>query len=90
LLACYRRLTGDDVQQRIPAFLTAYTAFRMGYCKMAADAMAGSDEEARLTRDLLKYRQFLAQRLRDSCGTPVLADASIAQPKTAVPHSRAA
>jgi hypothetical protein len=35
--------------------------FRLGYCKMAADAMQGSDEETRLRRDYERYRAIAAQ-----------------------------
>jgi hypothetical protein len=89
-LSKYFDLTGDDARARIEGYVIAYTAFRMGYCKMGAEGMAGSGEGARLRRDFLKYRQFLAQRLRNSGSTRVLADASVAQPRSAVPHTQAA
>jgi hypothetical protein len=62
LLALYSRVTGDDARPRIQAFLTAYAAFRMGYCKMAAEAMRGNEEELRLQQDYLRYREILASR----------------------------
>src|SRR5207248_11619676 len=46
----YACLSGDDPKPRMPASLTAYAAFRMGYCKMAAGAMRGTEEEPRLQR----------------------------------------
>jgi hypothetical protein len=52
----YAALSGDQVQLRIPAWLQAYTAFRMGYCKMAAESLRGSEEEERLLRDYRRYR----------------------------------
>src|SRR5581483_11772075 len=57
----YRRLSGCDPQARLPAFLRAYSAFRMGYCKMAAEALRGSIEEVRLTREYLYHRDRVAQ-----------------------------
>ncbi|MFL6300486.1 MAG: hypothetical protein ACJ71N_07755 [Terriglobales bacterium] len=63
-LAKYFEITGDDARPRIQAFVTAYAAFRMGYCKMAAAAMPDSDEELRLKRDYAKYRDALAARSR--------------------------
>lgn len=61
LLEKYQKHSGDDASSRLPAYLLAYTAFRLGYCKMAAEAMRGSDEEPRLRRDYLLYREYVAQ-----------------------------
>jgi hypothetical protein len=61
-LGRFAQLSGDDPKPRIPAFITAYAACRMGYCKMAAEAMKGSDEEGRLRRNYLRYRDALAQK----------------------------
>jgi hypothetical protein len=57
----YQKQSGDDVRGRLPAYLLAYSAFRLGYCKMAAEAMRGSDEEQRLRNAYLQYRQFAAR-----------------------------
>jgi hypothetical protein len=89
-LAKFAELTGDDARSRIAAFTTAYAAFRMGYCKMAADAMLGTSEEGRLRRDALKYKEFLAPRLKNSREARILNSAKFAQPRTAVPHNSAA
>jgi len=62
-LARYRRLTGDDPAARLPAFLMAYSAFRLGYSKMAAEAVEDEPERQRLMRDYERYRQFLRARL---------------------------
>jgi hypothetical protein len=56
LLRRYSALSGDQAQQRLPAWAQAYTAFRMGYCKMAAECMRGSEEEERLLLDYRRYR----------------------------------
>jgi hypothetical protein len=71
-LARYDAITGDDARPRIEAFVIAYAASRLGYCKMAAAAMRGSDEEFRLARDHARYRDFLSARLRQ----PELASAA--------------
>jgi hypothetical protein len=52
----YAELSGDRPQRRLPAWLQAYTAFRLGYCKMAAESLAGTAEEERLLRDYRRYR----------------------------------
>jgi hypothetical protein len=72
LLQKYAQLSGDDIKPRMAAFLTAYAAFRMGYCKMAAESMRGTEEEARLQRDYIRYRQVLISR----SATPELAKAA--------------
>ncbi len=58
----YRAASGDDPQPRMPAYMAAYTMFRLGYCKMAAEAMRGSSEEPRLTRAYRQYRD-VAEKL---------------------------
>ena len=63
LLDRYRRFTGDDAGPRLPGYLLAYSAFRLGYCKMAANAMRGSSEEPRLQQQYLKYRDFVTRLL---------------------------
>ena len=60
LLAEYQRLSGDDASSRIGDYRLAYALFRLGYCSMAADAMRGSEEEARLRRDAARYRELLS------------------------------
>ncbi len=61
LVDCYRSQSGDDPGHRLPAYLLAYSIFRMGYCKMAAEAMRGSAEESRLAGAYLHYRQIASQ-----------------------------
>jgi hypothetical protein len=62
----FERLTGDRVVGRLPDFLIAYAVFRLGYCKMAAAAMRGSEEEHRLAAAYSRYRSVLATRLGTS------------------------
>jgi hypothetical protein len=58
LLSCYHAESGDDPRHRLPAYALAYSILRMGYCKMAAEAMRGSAEEGRLAAHYLHYRQI--------------------------------
>jgi hypothetical protein len=54
----YRRLSGDDARRRLPPYLRAYVSFRLGWCKMAALASAGSFDEPLLWRDFERYRRY--------------------------------
>jgi hypothetical protein len=57
LLEAYRRQSGDGgAEARLRPYLLAYTAFRMGWSKMAAQACAGQPDESLLRRDCLRYR----------------------------------
>ena len=58
-LDCYHRASGDDASARIDGFVKAYAVFRLAYCLMAANAMAGSDEQERLQRAAARYRLVL-------------------------------
>jgi thiamine kinase-like enzyme len=66
LLRRYRALTGDEARPRIAVYRLAYTLFRMGYCKMAAEAMRGSDEEGRLQRAYRAYRRGVEHLTRQT------------------------
>jgi hypothetical protein len=61
-LDLYRRAGGDDASSRIGGFVTAYAAFRSAYCRMAANALQGSDEQARLEEAAAQYAATLALR----------------------------
>ena len=63
LLQRYQRLSGDDARARLPAYLLAYCAFRMSYCKMAAEAEHGSAEAERLERAYHFYRASVERQL---------------------------
>jgi hypothetical protein len=63
LIRTYRHHSGDDPGQRLPAWILAYTAFRLGYCTMAAEAMCGSEEEARLWAGADFYKSVLKRQL---------------------------
>jgi hypothetical protein len=64
MLARYRRRSGDDPRPRLPAYLLAYTVFRLGYCGMAAFVMRGSAEEPRLRRAATHYRNLAEAELK--------------------------
>lgn len=57
----YRHASGDDAGTRIDGFIKAYAVFRLAYCLMAANAMAGSDEQPRLKRAVATYRTALTR-----------------------------
>jgi hypothetical protein len=60
---CYQQASGDDPRPRLPGFLLAYAVFRSAYCKMAAAAMSGSDEEKRLLQTHDYYRGYVESLL---------------------------
>jgi hypothetical protein len=62
----YYRASGDRAQARIGGFVTAYTAFRCAYCLMAANALQGSDEQARLERAAEGYMAALRRSAASS------------------------
>jgi hypothetical protein len=65
LVSRYGALAGDHPELRLPHFLLAYSVFRMGYCKMAAEAMRGSGaEEHRLAQAYRRYRGYVACLLK--------------------------
>lgn len=66
----YCRASGDYAGTRIDGFIRAYTAFRLAYCLMAANAMNGSDEQLRLLRAADVYRTLLAQPKAHSAEIP--------------------
>jgi hypothetical protein len=57
----YRNASGDDASARMDGFIRAYAVFRCAYCMMAANAMKGSEEEARLRRAAGIYRMLLME-----------------------------
>jgi hypothetical protein len=52
----YQRRSGDNPAQRLPAYLLAYSVFRMAFCRMGAAAMAAWDEAYRLWREYHRHR----------------------------------
>jgi hypothetical protein len=55
-LELYQHASGDDARERTDSFIKAYAVFRMAYCMMAANAMNGTDEQARLEQAADSYR----------------------------------
>ena len=60
-LARYEHASGDRAEARLPAYLVAYTLFRLAYSKMAAEAVGDSDEAPRLRGDYRRYRAILSE-----------------------------
>jgi hypothetical protein len=58
-LAAYRRASGDAADRRLPAYVFAYTLFRLAYCKLAAQALGGTSEGPRLISAYRRYRALL-------------------------------
>jgi hypothetical protein len=63
MLQTYRKLSGCDPSARLPAYLLAYSVFRMGYCKMAAEAEGESAETVRLEKSYRWYRATVEGQL---------------------------
>ena len=63
LLNEYQRRSGDEAGSRVPAYLLAYSVFRMACCRMGAAAMAAWDESGRLWREYLRHRRRVASLL---------------------------
>lgn len=55
-LDAYRAASGDDASRRIHAWIVAYAAFRGGLAALACASARGTTEEARLARDVARYR----------------------------------
>jgi hypothetical protein len=52
----YLRLQADStLRHRISFYIAAYRAYRAGYCRMAIDALAGTNEAKRFEALLLRY-----------------------------------
>jgi hypothetical protein len=62
-LSAYRRISGDNAAARLQAYEIAYSAFRLGWSRMAAASVSGSAEESRLLRDAARYRAVLDRLL---------------------------
>jgi hypothetical protein len=71
LVERYRMRSGDDPRRRMDWFLLAYSAFRMGYCAMAAFALRGSEEEQRLRRTWRRYRALVEAQVKPAHKWPL-------------------
>ncbi len=62
-LSEYRRRSGDNAAARLQAYEIAYAAFRLGWSRMAASAVCGTDDEGRVRQDALRYHAVLDRLL---------------------------
>ena len=60
----YKAASGDDAEARIQPWLLAYTAFRLGYSRMATESLRGTAEETRLQADCRRYRAVVENLIR--------------------------
>lgn len=59
----YERISGDAIEARLPAYLIAYCAFRLGFALSAARSANNDEEAARFKRDAEMHRHTLATLL---------------------------
>ncbi|HWY71488.1 MAG TPA: hypothetical protein VNX88_22665 [Terriglobales bacterium] len=59
----YQRISGDAIEARLPGYLIAYCAFRLGFTLSAAGSVSEASESGRLKREGGTYRQRLATLL---------------------------
>jgi hypothetical protein len=65
LLSEFGRTSGIDRTHTLPAFVLAYTIFRLAYFKMALSTVKGSAEEPRVSGAYLHYCALAEQQLRE-------------------------
>jgi hypothetical protein len=63
LVQKFRQVSGADVSRTLPAYLLAYSVFRLGFCKMAATTVQGTHEETRLHSAQNYYRSRAEQSM---------------------------
>src|SRR5205807_2282419 len=66
----YQQLSGDDARSRLPAYLLAYSMFRLGFCRMAEAALGAGEEAAGFRRASLRYEHVARRQLRTSLTEP--------------------
>ena len=71
-LKMYHCASGDDARNRIADFITAYTVFRCAWCMMAANALQGTEEQARLERAAAGYGAAFTDRVIGRSGDRVI------------------
>jgi len=64
LMERYDALSGDNVRQRIQAYLLAYSIFRFAYCLMASGTSMGPEDVVRLRAAAGYYRRVFQNHLR--------------------------
>jgi hypothetical protein len=63
LVSEYNRISGDAVENRLPAYVIAYCAFRLGFTLSAAQSVGEPNESARFKKEAELYRKRLAALL---------------------------
>src|SRR5256886_8568334 len=63
LLARFARLTGNDLRRTLPAFMLAYSVFRLAWCKMALSTVTDSSEQLRLRTAYRRYRNVTVRQM---------------------------
>ena len=63
LVSEYKRISGDSIEARLPGYLIAYCAFRLGFTLSAGHSMSDEAESARFRQDAGKYREKLELQL---------------------------
>ena len=63
LIREYERISGDSIQARLPAYLVAYCAFRLGFTLSAERSAGDTKESARFSREANIYRKRLGSLL---------------------------
>ena len=64
LTRAYQRHSDDrGVDRRLPGYLVAYLAFRLGYAGLAAETLAGTADGARFARLGRRYLRLLRREL---------------------------
>ena len=59
LVSEYKRISGDSIEARLPGYLIAYCAFRLGFTLSAGHSISDEAESARFRQDAGKYREKL-------------------------------
>lgn len=62
----YRRTSRDNAEPRLTQYLTAYSAFRLGFTLSAAQSVADAAEKQRFTKESRKYGEKLDMLIRRS------------------------
>jgi hypothetical protein len=78
LLRRFKQLSGIDVAQKLDAYTLAYCVFRLGFCKMAASTVLGSQEESRLEIAYRWYRSQAAKLLDAATARGTFSRATVA------------
>src|SRR5256886_15961339 len=63
LLARFAQLTGSDLRRTLPAFMLAYSVFRLAWCKMALSTVTDSSEQLRLRTAYRRYRNVTVRQM---------------------------